>query len=135
MHSGAIWNSVLEVGAAEKILKASKLNCAFGHFSKNVVDDFRGSYWMSKYVHHRKNCWHLVLFFITSNIYVLLCTQFVLCILFGLLLWGLLLWQTSIVLVYFQNEQSVSTDHTVWGFNHFKRHVHNFAIRLFCVIL
>ena len=37
-----------------------------------------------------------------------LCTQFVFCTLFGLLLW-----QTCIVLVYFQNEQSVSTDHTV----------------------
>ena len=32
-----------------------KLNGAFGHFSKNVVDDFRGNYWMSKYVHHWKN--------------------------------------------------------------------------------
>ena len=42
---------------------------------------------------------------------VLLCTQWF--TLFGLLLWGLLLWQTSKVLVYFQNKQSVSTGHSV----------------------
>ena len=44
-HSGAIRNGVLEeVGTAEQILKTRKLNGAFGHFSKNVVDDFRGNY-------------------------------------------------------------------------------------------
>ena len=40
--------------------------------------------------------------------------------LFGLLLWGLLPWQTSKVLVWFQNKQSVSTRHSVWGINHIK---------------
>ena len=40
--------------------------------------------------------------------------------LFGLLLRGLLPWQTSKVLVYFQNKQSVSTGHSVWGINHIK---------------
>ena len=42
---------------------------------------------------------------------VLLCTQWF--TLFGLLLWGLLPWQTSKVLVYFQNKQSFSTGHSV----------------------
>mgnify|MGYP000314279964 CR=1 FL=1 len=44
VHSGAIQNGVLEVGIAEKSLKARKLNGAFGCFSKNVVDEFPESY-------------------------------------------------------------------------------------------
>ena len=41
VHSGAI---IQEVGTAQKMLKAKKLNGAFGRFSKNVVDDIQGSY-------------------------------------------------------------------------------------------
>ena len=67
-----------------------------------------------------------------SFISVLLCTQSV------YFVWAVVLavapWQTSIV-VYFQNQQSVSTGHTGRGINKFKRHVHNFSIRSFCVIL
>jgi len=70
VHSGAIWNDFSEVGTAEKLLKdwrknnafwcylkrcfgswnclenlkPRKHNGAFGRFSKNVVDDFQGSY-------------------------------------------------------------------------------------------
>ena len=49
VHYGAIWNNVLEVGTACKILKIRKLNGALGRFSRNVVDDFQGSYCLSKY--------------------------------------------------------------------------------------
>ena len=38
-----------------KKLKPKKLDGAFGRFSQNVVDDFHGSYWMWKYVHHWNN--------------------------------------------------------------------------------
>ena len=48
-HSGAILYCVLEVGTAQKKNETKE---AFGRFSKNVVDDFQWSYWMSKYVYH-----------------------------------------------------------------------------------
>ena len=138
-----------------KKLKPRKLNGTFVRFSKNVVDDFQGSYWMWNktirynvkllasrcffyYFQHSlfehtgvfanfKKTWHTincisVLYYFHSR-----CTLFVLL---------LLPRQSSIVylLVYFQNKQSVSTGHTVWGINHFKSHVHNFSIWSFCVI-
>ena len=68
-----------------------KLNDAFGHFSKNVVDDFRGNYWMSKYVHHWKNlirlydttqsCGHFVFYYFkhfSITIYTF-CTLYFIC--------------------------------------------------------
>ena len=37
VHSDAIWNNVIEVGTAEKILKARTQNCAFWRFLKHFI--------------------------------------------------------------------------------------------------
>ena len=78
LHSDSIWNDVLEIGNGKKVLKARTQNGAFWRylkqflgswncwenfeskekngafrcFAKNVDDNFQGSYWMLKYVHH-----------------------------------------------------------------------------------
>ena len=54
-RNGAFWRYYLGSWNCLENFERKKLNGAFGRFSKNVVDDIQGSYWMWKYVNHCNN--------------------------------------------------------------------------------